>query len=65
MFHCNGWMFPWAVTAAGGTHVCLPKVEPARVWHELRQGSRTSAARRRCSISLVLARGRRARSSAG
>jgi fatty-acyl-CoA synthase len=31
MFHCNGWIFPWAVTAAGGTHVCLPKVEPSRV----------------------------------
>src|SRR3954463_11003103 len=23
MFHCNGWCFPWAVTAAAGTHVCL------------------------------------------
>ena len=23
MFHCNGWCFPWAVTAAGGRHVCL------------------------------------------
>ncbi|WP_435592552.1 acyl--CoA ligase family protein [Nocardia sp. bgisy118] len=32
MFHCNGWCFPWAVTAAGGTHVCLPKVDPAEVW---------------------------------
>jgi len=21
MFHCNGWCFTWAVTAAGGTHV--------------------------------------------
>ncbi|MHB8145861.1 MAG: acyl--CoA ligase family protein [Vulcanimicrobiaceae bacterium] len=31
MFHCNGWVFPWAVTAAGATHVCLRKVEPARV----------------------------------
>jgi fatty-acyl-CoA synthase len=31
MFHCNGWIFPWAVTAAGATHVCLRKVEPARV----------------------------------
>ncbi len=27
MFHCNGWCFPWAVTAAGGTHVCLRKVD--------------------------------------
>ena len=23
MFHCNGWSFPWAVTAVGATHVCL------------------------------------------
>ncbi len=23
MFHCNGWCFPWAVTAMAGTHVCL------------------------------------------
>ena len=30
MFHCNGWCFPWAVTAAGGTHVCLRKVDPGR-----------------------------------
>ncbi|WP_332909972.1 AMP-binding protein [Nocardia asteroides] len=32
MFHCNGWCFTWAVTAAGGTHVCLPKVEAAEIW---------------------------------
>ncbi|ONH58787.1 acyl-CoA synthetase [Frankia sp. CcI49] len=32
MFHCNGWCFPWAVTAAAATHVCLPRVDPARVW---------------------------------
>ncbi|MCQ4084130.1 AMP-binding protein [Streptomyces sp. RB6PN25] len=32
MFHCNGWCFPWAVTAAAATHVCLPKPEPAEVW---------------------------------
>jgi fatty-acyl-CoA synthase len=28
MFHCSGWTFTWAVTAAGGTHVCLRRVEP-------------------------------------
>ena len=27
MFHCNGWCFPWTVTALGGTHVCLRRVE--------------------------------------
>jgi fatty-acyl-CoA synthase len=32
MFHANGWTFTWTVTAAGGCHVCLPKVEPPRVF---------------------------------
>jgi fatty-acyl-CoA synthase len=32
MFHCNGWCFTWAVTAVAGTHVCLRKVEPGRIW---------------------------------
>jgi fatty-acyl-CoA synthase len=31
MFHCNGWSHAWAVTLAGGTHVCLRKVEPRAV----------------------------------
>ena len=37
MFHCNGWCFPWAVTAAGGTHVCLRQVDPALIWRLLRE----------------------------
>jgi fatty-acyl-CoA synthase len=28
MFHCNGWCFPWTITAQAGTHVCLRKVDP-------------------------------------
>jgi len=36
MFHCNGWTYPWAVTAAGGTHVCLRRVEPAAVFRAIR-----------------------------
>jgi fatty-acyl-CoA synthase len=35
MFHCSGWTFTWAVTAAGGTHVCLRKVEPRRIFDSL------------------------------
>ena len=31
MFHCNGWCHTWAVTVAGGTHVCLRKIEPTRI----------------------------------
>src|SRR5579862_3731481 len=37
MFHCNGWCFPWAVTAAGARHVCLRQVDPARVVELIRQ----------------------------
>ncbi|MFC7493133.1 MULTISPECIES: acyl--CoA ligase family protein [unclassified Nocardioides] len=36
MFHCNGWCFTWAVTAAGGTHVCLRAVDPGEIWRLLR-----------------------------
>jgi fatty-acyl-CoA synthase len=32
MFHCNGWTYTWAVTLAGGTHVCLRRVEPAPIF---------------------------------
>jgi fatty-acyl-CoA synthase len=32
MFHANGWTFVWTVTAVGAAHVCLRKIEPARVF---------------------------------
>jgi fatty-acyl-CoA synthase len=32
MFHANGWTFVWTVTAAGGTHVCLAKVDASAVY---------------------------------
>jgi len=35
MFHCNGWCFPWAVTAMGGRHVCRRKVDPESIWELL------------------------------
>jgi fatty-acyl-CoA synthase len=35
MFHANGWTFVWTVTAAGATHVCLPKVDPRLVFELL------------------------------
>ncbi len=37
MFHANGWTFTWTVTAVGGTHVCLRKVDPALVFSLIRQ----------------------------
>ena len=35
MFHCSGWTYTWGVTAAGGTHVCLRKVDPGRIFNEI------------------------------
>ena len=35
MFHCNGWCFPWTITAMGGTHVCLRKTEPGPVFQAI------------------------------
>ncbi|MPZ69168.1 MAG: AMP-binding protein [Actinobacteria bacterium] len=37
MFHGHGWCFTWAVTAAGGTHLCLRKVVPADIWRLMRE----------------------------
>jgi len=41
MFHANGWTFVWIVTAVGGTHVCLRKVDPAVVFDLARRESIT------------------------
>jgi fatty-acyl-CoA synthase len=51
MFHCNGWCFPWAVTAAGGTHVALRRVEPERIWRAVRSEGVTHL----CAAPTVLA----------
>jgi fatty-acyl-CoA synthase len=32
MFHCNGWCFPWTVTAVAARHVTMRAVDPQRVW---------------------------------
>ena len=36
IFHCNGWCYPWAVTAVGGTHVMLRVLDPGTVWRHIR-----------------------------
>ncbi len=32
MFHCNGWCFPWTITALAGTHVCLRRVDAKGIY---------------------------------
>ncbi|WP_306151980.1 acyl-CoA synthetase [Roseovarius sp. MMSF_3281] len=35
MFHCNGWCFPWTLSAIIGTHVCLRQVRSEPIWRAL------------------------------
>jgi fatty-acyl-CoA synthase len=35
MFHCNGWSFPWTLSAIIGTHVCLRQVRAEPIWRAL------------------------------
>ena len=37
MFHCNGWCNTWSVTAAGGTHVCLRRIDFPSVYALIRE----------------------------
>jgi fatty-acyl-CoA synthase len=37
MFHCNGWCFPWTLSAVSGTHVCLREVRADAIWSALDQ----------------------------
>jgi fatty-acyl-CoA synthase len=41
MFHCNGWCFPWTVTALAGTHVCLRRVDAAAVFAAIEEAGVT------------------------
>ena len=50
MFHCNGWCFPWGITACAGTHVCLRKVEPKKILDLIREVGVTHM----CSAPIVL-----------
>ncbi|WP_426144035.1 acyl-CoA synthetase [Pseudomonas sp. DWP3-1-2] len=31
MFHCNGWCYPWTITAQAGTHVFLRRVDAQKI----------------------------------
>ena len=35
MFHCNGWCFPWTISAIIGTHICLRQVRAEPIWKAL------------------------------
>ena len=35
MFHCNGWCFPWTISAVAGTHVCLRWVRAKAIFEAI------------------------------
>ena len=35
MFHCNGWAYTWAITAIGGTHICLREVDTMEIYRRI------------------------------
>jgi fatty-acyl-CoA synthase len=38
MFHCNGWTFTWGFAAVGATSVCIPKIDPPKIWGLFKSG---------------------------
>lgn len=53
MFHCNGWCYPWAVTAAAAKHVCLPKFEARQAWRHIRETGVTHLGGAPAALSLL------------
>ncbi|MDS1309717.1 MULTISPECIES: AMP-binding protein [Marinobacter] len=50
MFHCNGWCYPWAVTAVAGTHVCLRSPQPQPIYDAIAEHGVTHL----CAAPVVL-----------
>jgi fatty-acyl-CoA synthase len=50
MFHCSGWTYTWAVTAAGATHICLRRVDPAVIFPAIKRHGVTHM----CGAPIVL-----------
>lgn len=61
MFHCNGWCFTWAVTAAGAVHICQRQIDPAAIWKEILGGTVTHL----CAAPTVMTMIAEAAASAG
>jgi fatty-acyl-CoA synthase len=51
MFHCNGWCFPWALSAVAGTHVCLRWVRAEPVFAAIAEHKVTHL----CGAPIVMA----------
>ena len=50
MFHCNGWCYPWIITAMAGVHVFLRRVDPQKILTLIREHQITHL----CAAPIVL-----------
>ena len=50
MFHCNGWCYPWIITALAGVHVFLRRVDPQKILNLIREHQVTHL----CGAPIVL-----------
>ncbi len=55
MFHCNGWCFPWTLSAIVGTHVCLRQVRAEPIWRALEEQDVTHLCGAPIVMSLIIA----------
>ena len=55
MFHCNGWCFPWTMSAIVGTHVCLRQVRAEPIWSALAEHDVTHLCGAPIVMSLLIA----------
>ncbi|MEM9049063.1 MAG: acyl-CoA synthetase [Pseudomonadota bacterium] len=51
MFHCNGWCFPWTLSAVAGTHVCLRQVRAEAMFQAIAENVVTHM----CGAPIVMA----------
>ena len=51
MFHCNGWCFPWTLSAVAGTHVCLRWVRAGAMYEAIAEHKVTHL----CGAPIVMA----------
>lgn len=54
MFHCNGWCFPWTMSAIIGTHICLGQVRAEPIWNALADHSVTHLCGALIVMSLII-----------
>ena len=55
MFHCNGWCFPWTLSAVTGTHICLREVRADAIWAAMVQHKVTHLCGAPVVMSTILA----------